>query len=150
MKIRTGWGVVGWALHQTGARELGAGLLQRVGRLPGAEQLGSCEGGGFQVGGRQAQDCSVGWGCSPWGLGKGRRGLQRVLVKVFTARSSERSPALWRLPILRGECSLGGQFQAADIERGSGRVVSLLQDTSASQVLCFDKGGWRLAWGRPA
>ena len=81
---------MGWALHQTGARELGAGLLQRVGRQPGAERLGSCEGGGFQVGGRQAQDCSVGWGCSPWGLGKGRRGLQRVLVKVYPPLCGEK------------------------------------------------------------
>lgn len=45
-----------------GARELGAGLLQSVGRQPGGS------------GGRRAQDCTVGWGCSPVGAWEGQEG----------------------------------------------------------------------------
>ena len=112
----------------------------------GAAWLGSCDGGG----GRRAQDCTVGWGCSPVGAWEGQEGSPVCAGEALP-------PALRREALLCGIChflcseyACSGQFQAAGIEGGSGRVVSLLQDTRASQGLCVDKGGWRLAWGRPA
>lgn len=90
MKTRTGWGAVGWALHQTGARELGAGLLQRVGRQPGAGRLGAVKEAGSRWGAGRHRTAVWGGGATQWGLGKGRRGLQCVLVKVYRPLCGEK------------------------------------------------------------
>lgn len=98
-------------------RELGAGLLQRVGRQPGggaAGELWRVPGRGQAGAGPQ---CGVGVQPSG-GPGRGRRGLQCALVKVYLLCGEKpRSVAFASFCALRTPAVA---FQAADVERGSG------------------------------